>query len=195
MLLPKNDDVVETLASHVAEEALANRIHQRSPNCSLHDADASSLCDPVELRPELAVPVAEDDLWTVPERRELAKLLGGPAFARLARHSEMYDLLRVHIDDEQREKGSKPDIVHLQKVAGPDCVVAQERAPTLIIRWWAHGAYVTLNRSLCDTNSELQKLASDSFCTPGSEMWSFTFPNLCDAHRNVDQTEVVAVKF
>lgn len=167
VMLSENDDVVQALAPNAAEKALANRIHQRSPNCCLHNADAGSFCHPVELRAELAVPVAEDDLSTLPERRDLAKLLSGPAFARLARHSEMNDLLRVYIDDEEREEGSKPDIVHLQKVAGPDCVVAQERAPTLTIRWWTHGAYVTLDRSLCDTNSELQKLASDSFGAPG----------------------------
>ena len=102
------------------------------------------------------------------------KLLSGPAFARLARHSDMYDLLRVHIDDEQREERSK--------VAGADRMVAQKRPPVLAVGRWTYAGHVTLDRSLRDTNSELQKLASDSFGTPGPVVDRHAVDELDGAH-------------
>ena len=81
----------------------------------------------------------------------------------------MYYSLRVDVDDEKRKDGSKPDIIGLQEIACPNCVVSQKCAPSLAARKfrWSRLSHVSLNRALCDSNSKLQELAANSFRSPG----------------------------
>src|SRR5690606_9232601 len=63
---------------------------------------------------------------------------------------------------------SKPDVVGLDEVARPDGVVLQERTPALTVPRWPDGVDVTLDGALGDTDVELQELAADPFCAPGT---------------------------
>ncbi len=63
--------------------------------------------------------VSDDEARSLAERRGVSHLLGHPGRTRLARHGEVNDLPRSELDDEEREDGSEPDVVDLQKVAGP----------------------------------------------------------------------------
>src|SRR5690606_17446498 len=124
--LTQDDDVVEALAAHAAEEPLAGCVHQRCANRSLQDADAGGFGDTVEFRAELGVAITDDEVRSSPERRELAKLLRRPAFIGFASDRDVDDLLGIHVNDDEGEQRAKPEVVDREKVAGPDGVVLQE---------------------------------------------------------------------
>ena len=63
----------------------------------------------------------------------LAELLGRSSFAGLTCHADMNHFLGVHVDDEEREHRSEPDVVDLQKIANRDGMMAKERLPALPI--------------------------------------------------------------
>lgn len=161
-------EVVEAFAAYAAEEALARGVHQRRAKCSLQDANARALGDTVEFRAELGVAVADDEVRSSPERRELAKLMRRPAFIGFASDCDVDHLLGVHVDDEEGEERSKPDVVGLDEVARPDGVALQERTPALPVPRRSDRADVALNGALGNPESELQKLAADALCAPGA---------------------------
>jgi hypothetical protein len=80
----------------------------------------------------------------------------------------VHDALGVHVDDEERENGTEPYVVDLKEIAGPDRVVSQERAPGLSATrsCGPHAAHAPLNRSLRDSDPELQEFASDALGSP-----------------------------
>jgi hypothetical protein len=89
VVFAQDDDVVETLASDAAEESFADGVHQWGPYRRLQDADACDACRPIEGRAELAIPVTDDELRSLAERRDVAELLCRPAFARLSSHGDI----------------------------------------------------------------------------------------------------------
>jgi hypothetical protein len=56
----------------------------------------------------------------------------------------------------KREDRHEPDIMELQKVAGPDGMVPEEGAPGLAIAGRAWRSKEALNRALGDADAELQ---------------------------------------
>ncbi len=76
--------------------------------------------------------------------------------------------LGVHVDDEEGEQRPEPNVVDLQKVTGPNGVVAQERLPALTPMrcGWCSSVHVSLDSALGDTDSELQKFTADSLRSP-----------------------------
>ena len=87
---------------------------------------AGALGDAVEHRTELVVAVADEEPRPLPEGRRVAQLLRSPLPGGRARHRHVDDAPGVHVDDEEREDRTEPDVVGLQEVAGPDGVVSQE---------------------------------------------------------------------
>lgn len=124
MPLREDDHVIETLAPDAPQESLAHRVHQRCPHGSAHDTGTRAHGDAVENRAELVVAVADNELRPVPERRRVAQLLRSPRLRWSARHRHVHDALGVHVEDEEREDGTEPDIVDLQVIAGPNRVVS-----------------------------------------------------------------------
>jgi hypothetical protein len=63
------------------------------------------------------------------------------------------------------EQRSKPDVIDLQEIAGPNRVVREKRLPALPMRqrWSTHSPHKSLNRAFCDGDPELEKLTSDPF--------------------------------
>jgi hypothetical protein len=104
----------------------------------------------------------------LPERCCLSQLLRRPLLARGARHRDVDDSFGVHVDDEEREQGTEPDVVDLEEVASPDGVVSKERQPPLTAMRprRTRRAHVLLDRALRDADIEFQKLATDSFRSP-----------------------------
>jgi len=122
--LSQNDHVIEAFAPDAAQKSLAHRIHQGSLYRCAQNANPGALGDAVEDRAELVVTIANDELRALPERRRIAELLRRPRLRRSARHRNVDDALGVHIDDEEREDRTEPDVVGLQEVARPDGVVS-----------------------------------------------------------------------
>ena len=67
MGLGKDDDVIEALAPDAAQKSLAHRVHERRPHRGAQDASSGALGNAVEGRTELVVPIADDELRTLPE--------------------------------------------------------------------------------------------------------------------------------
>jgi len=171
MRFAKNDDVIETLATNTSEKSLAHGVHERGVDCCLHDANASTLCNAIEVRPELAVVISNDELWPTLERRGLAQLLSRPGFVRRARDPHVDHFPGVHVNDEEREQRAKPDVVELKEITGPDGVVLEKGSPGLAVTWGTRRANMTLYCSLRDANTELQEFAADALGAPGSILY------------------------
>ncbi len=123
---------------------------------------------PLATRSNTAPNLSSRKLRPLPERRRVAKLLRDPRLRWSARHRDMHHALCIHVDDEEREDGTEPDIVHLQEIAGPDRVVSQECPPALsaVRSRWPRASQVPLDRALRDANAEPQELASNAFGSP-----------------------------
>ena len=156
--LTQNDDVIEGLSAYTSKKALARRIHERRLDGRANDANASPLRHAVEVGAVLVVPVADDELRAVTERRDVTQLLSRPGFGRTPCDSDADHLLRVDVDDEEREERTEPDVVGLQEVAGPHRMVAQEGVPPLAARRsrWSDRADVLLDCPLGDVDAEPQ---------------------------------------
>jgi hypothetical protein len=129
--LGEDDQVIEALAADASQKPFAHGVHQRRPNCRAHDACPGALGDTIESGTEFVVAVADEKPRPLPEGRRVAQLLRGPLPRGRARDRHVDDAPGVHVDDEECEDGTEPDIVGLQEVAGPDGVVSQEGRPAL----------------------------------------------------------------
>ena len=131
VLLGEDDQAIEALAAHAPEKSLAHGVHERSLNRSAHDASAGALGDTVEYRTELVIPVSDENLRPVAEGRRIAQLLRGPLLGGRSRHRQVDDASGVHVDEEEGEDGTEPDVIGLEEVAGPGSMVSQEGRPAL----------------------------------------------------------------
>ncbi len=156
MALSEDDDVIEALAADAAEEAFTGGVHKRRAFGGLQNANARAFGDAVKLAAELGVAITDDELGAFAERRELPQLLGSPGLAGLAGDSDVDDLLGVYVHDEEREQWPEPDVMDLQKIAGPDGVVGEKGLPALPVSCWPDGEDVPLDGALGDSNAELE---------------------------------------
>ena len=78
MILAEDEQVVEALGAHAAQEALAERVRVRRSDGRAQDLDAGRLSHAVESRAELVVVVADQEARALTPRRRLAELLGHP---------------------------------------------------------------------------------------------------------------------
>ena len=99
--LAQDEDVVQALAPHAAEEALAGGVLPRRAVGRAQLRDAARRGDAGEGRPVLAVVVADEVARPLAEGRGLAQLLGDPGVGRVARHADMDDPARAERDDEE----------------------------------------------------------------------------------------------
>ena len=81
VVLPEDEDMIETLASHGADQAFAVRVRLGCHRGRADHPNAGTLRDIVEDRSELGIVVAEEELRPLPEGRQLPKLLGQPVGA------------------------------------------------------------------------------------------------------------------
>lgn len=167
MALAQNDDVIQALSTHTADEALGNGIHVRCAKSS-PDHASSGGSGAVERSPELAVSISKDESRAFAEGRRVANLLSCPGGRWPAGNVNANDGPRTDIDDEEGEDRPEPDVVGLQKVAGPNAMVTKECLPALVMAWpgRSHHAHVLLNRPFRDADAQLQKLTPNAFGTP-----------------------------
>ncbi len=101
--------MIEALAPDTPQKPLAHRIHQRRAHRRAQDANPGALGNAIEVRAELVVSIADDDLRALAERRRVAKLLRGPLLGRHARDRNVDDTPGVHVDDEECEMDGNRD--------------------------------------------------------------------------------------
>lgn len=168
MTSSENDDVIQTFAPYAAEESLTDRVHQRCLNrCALY-LDPSTLRNTIKFSTELAVIIANDELGSFTEWRDVPQLLRCPLRSWGTSNTNVHNASRIDIDDEERKDRSEPDIVGLQEITRPDRMVSQERAPILPAREfrWSGLDHMSLDRAFCDSDAKLEQFAAYSFRSP-----------------------------
>jgi hypothetical protein len=111
--------VIEALSADAPQKSLADRVHQRRLHGGAHDTGTGARGDAVEDRTEFVVSIPDEDLRRVPEGCHVAKLLRSPRLRWSARHPDVHNAPGVHVDDEEREDGTEPDVVGLQESRRP----------------------------------------------------------------------------
>ena len=186
LLLVQDEDVIEALSTDAAEKPLADRVRPGRSDRRADDLAADAGEHVVELRAKLVVTIADEESWALAERRRLAQLLGCPVTRRVPRHRGVDHAPAAVLDDEEEEDRAEAPVVGLEEIAGPDLagVILEERRPGLAsLRSPALPdlVHVLLDGALADANADLQQLAANPLGTPQREMWSSTFPALCEA--------------
>jgi len=163
--LAQDQEVIETLAPHTAEEALTGGVPARRPVCRPQCRDAGRRRDTGERLTVLAIVVAKQIPGAVGARRGLAPLLGDPGIGRVPRHADVDHAARAARDDEAGEDRAEEAVGDGQEVAGPDrvSVVAQERRPGLPRTSRRAGvAPVPLDGRRGDADTDLEEFAPDT---------------------------------
>jgi hypothetical protein len=168
VLSSKNDDVIQTLAPYAANESFTNGINQGRPNRRTQYFHPCSFRNAIELSPELVVVIANDELGSLTERRDVAELLRRPFRGGRTSDANVHNALRIYVDHEERKDRPKPDVISLQEIAGPDCMVSQKCAPSLAAREsrWSDFGHVSLDCPFRNSDTELQQFAAYSFRSP-----------------------------
>jgi hypothetical protein len=184
--LAEDHDVIETVAPDAAEKSLANRIHERSLDRRPKNVDAGTGRGATEIGAELAVVVADDELGSSAEGRGLTELLRRPLRGRVPRDADVHEALGVDVDDEEREDRTKPNVIRLEKIAGPHGMIARERVPALPARRQRPMAFahVPLDRAFRDVNPKLEELAANTLGTPESILCGHASNELDDVRRH-----------
>ena len=123
MRLAENYDVIETLTACAAKKPFADRIDQGRPDRTTDDLGVCSLRNAVEQCAELRVPVSDEEGWPLAESRCVAELPGSPLFGRSPGDRDLQHFPGVHINDEECEERTEPDVIDLKKIARPDGVI------------------------------------------------------------------------
>ena len=136
MRLAEDEDVIEALAPHTAEEALARGVCLWNADGRTQHPDPARGGETVEAGTVFRVVVADEILRRLTEGRGLAQLLGDPLVRRRAGDADVHDTARPQRGDDKREERPEADIGELHEITGPDVVgmVAQERCPGLPAR-------------------------------------------------------------
>jgi len=166
--LAQDDHVIEAFAAHAAKESFARRVHERGSHGGAEHADAGALRGAVEVGTELTIVIADDELGPEAEGCGFPELLCRPLRGRVPRDADVHDALGVDVHDEEREDWPKPNVVYLEKIAGPHGMIAQERVPVLPARRRRIPmiTHVPLHGALRDVDSELDKLATNALGAP-----------------------------
>ena len=103
-------------------------------------------------------------------------VLRRPLLGRCSCDSDVNDFAGLDVDHKKGEQWSKPNIVDLQEVAGPNRMVRKKRLPALPMRqrWRTHSPHVPLNGAFGNGDAELEKLTSDTFGSPEAVILSHT---------------------
>src|SRR5438552_3940227 len=102
--------MVETVAPDGSDESLDVAVGLRRQHGRPHNARACALGDGVEVAPELGVMVAQEELRTAPEWRQLPKLLRQPGARGLASSHCTQDPTRLEVHDDEDKVAAEPEV-------------------------------------------------------------------------------------
>ncbi len=118
--LAADEEVVQALPPHAAEEALAGGVRPRGADGRAQHADPARGGEMVEARSVLGVIIADEQARPLVERRGLAPLLGDPGVGGVARHAHLDHPARPECDDEEGVERAEEQVGDREEVAGPD---------------------------------------------------------------------------
>ncbi len=155
----QDEQMVEALTSHTAEEALTDGIGSRGVIRRCENFNATRLGNPREDHSKLAIVITDEVLRPHTKGSGLPKLLRSPSVGGRSRHADMDHSARVQFDHEEGEQRAEEEIGDREEVAGPDLLgmSAEEGLPGLPT--WpggAHGSHVLLNGTLADAYPQLE---------------------------------------
>ena len=155
----KDEQVIETLTPHTAQEALTDGIGTRGLIRGGEHLDATRLRNPFKAHTKFAIMISDEILRSRAKGGGLPQLLRRPSVGGRAGHADVNHLARVQFDDEKGEERVEEEIGHWEKVTRPDLLgmSLQERPPRLS-SWscGAHGSHVLLNGAFADTDTQFE---------------------------------------
>ena len=133
MPFAQDKQAVQAFPPKAAQKTLAVCVGARSVMRRVEHLDPSPARDAVKRRAILAVIVADQEPWSLTERRCFPQLLGYPALAGMPRDREMHHPSGRQFDDDKDKQVAKPEVMQLQEITGPDGrgMVVQEGEPGL----------------------------------------------------------------
>src|SRR5215469_473016 len=151
LLLLQDEQVIETLATHTAEEALADGIGTWSMIGRFENFDATGLGYPREGHAKFALVIPDEILRPHTKGGGEPSLLCGPRVSGKARHTDVDHFSCLQEGVGEGEQRAEEQVSYGEKVTGPDRLRMgmQERLPRLS-RWCcgAHSSPVLLNGAL-----------------------------------------------
>ena len=168
LLLMQDEQMIEALTSHTAQEALTDRIGARGLIGGFENLDVTRSSQPRETHPKFAIIIPDEILWPHAIGRGLPQLLRRPSVGGRSRHADVDHSARVQEGVEEGEERTEEQVCHGKKVAGPDLLGmgVYERPPRLSS--WPCGTdlpHVLLNGALADADAQFEQFAPDPLCS------------------------------
>ena len=165
----QDEQMVEALPSHTAQEALADGIGTWSMIRRFEHLDTTRLGNPREGHAKLAIVITDEVLWPYTKGGGFPQLLRGPSIRGRTCDADVDHSAGVQFDNEEGEQRAEEEIGDREEVAGPDLLSmgVEEGLPGLPT--WpggAYGSHVLLNGPLADAYPQLEQFASDALCSP-----------------------------
>src|SRR5215469_4990198 len=169
LLLVKDEQVIETLATHTAQKAFTDGIGPWCMVGRLQDLAAAGCGHARKTRSKFAITIANEILRRLSIRGCLSQLLCGPGIGRRASDPHMDDSARVQKGVEEGKQRTEKESGDRQEVTRPDLLGmgVQERLPGLCM--WscgAHSSHVLLNSALADVDAQLEQFTTNPLCSP-----------------------------
>ncbi len=169
--LAQDQDVIQAFSADAAVEALDEGVHQGRLVGSEDEVDIAGLGHALEFVTELAIVIEDQVVGLDVPGRGLAKLLRRPGVRWIPGDAEVDDPSRVDVHDEEREDGSKEEVVGLYEIARPNLrgVVVEELVPILTrVRSAAISELFddALDSAFADPDSQFEELTTEPFGSP-----------------------------
>jgi hypothetical protein len=123
VILTEDEDMVEHLSTERAGEAFSEGVHVRRAYRRAHDSHARRPQYANEVRSELGVVVADDNLWYA-IHGGVPGLLRAPFVGWRSRHRGMEDRSATQVQEEEHEDLAEPHVERLHEVTRPRNVVS-----------------------------------------------------------------------
>jgi len=120
LLLLQDEQVIETLATHTAEEALADGIGTWSMIGRFENFDATGLGNPREGHAKFAIVIPDEIFRPHTKGGGEPSLLRRPSIRGRACHADVNHFARVQEGVEEGEQRAEEEIGHGQEIARPD---------------------------------------------------------------------------
>jgi hypothetical protein len=165
LLLLEDQEVIQAFSPRASQEAFTDGIRSRRSERRSKDFDATRGCYSCEFQPKLAVIIPNQVSWSFSIRIRLSQLLRHPRIRRRSGHIHMNDLSRLQFDDEEGEKWTKEEILHLQIIANPYLcrMIAQKDLPCLSMSaLWTDLLHILLDRPFTHSTIQLEEFPADA---------------------------------
>jgi hypothetical protein len=120
LLLVKDEQVIETLATPTAHKPFTDRIGAFRVIRCFQDLDAAGCGHASETGSKLVITITDEILRTLSKCRGFPKLLCGPSVRGRSRDADVNHSARVQFDNEEGEQRAEEEIGDREKAAGPD---------------------------------------------------------------------------